>query len=125
MSSLSLLAASDRTPLPVPVGIDTHFLFLLKQTDTIEPVDVSKKEKFRKLWIYPASGITAGKLEANSAPIWLGKDGDGPEVTTDELTPTDGPLVILIPDSLPPMRVCDLIFQGTATDGAWISYIPV
>ena len=95
---------------------------IARESDVIYPLTDNDKLVFNKLWLYPASGRTAGgKLVLNGASVFVGTAAIGDRVTADELAPTDLPIKI----ELPPGQVQKLeevIFQGTAGDGVFFKY---
>ena len=104
---------------------DVHFLVVLSATNTIQSISNRRKsDYFSKLFMWPASGLSAGLLVANAATIYVGKDGDGPLVTPDAFAPGDTPYNIILPDG-EQMKLEDVLIQGTAGDGFFVSYTPV
>jgi len=94
----------------------------LAATDTIQSLAREKKKTyFTKLWLYPANGRDGSYLTANAAEIWVGKDGDGPQITPDAIQPTDAALKIELPVGQK-MALEDILVQGTAGDGIFYSY---
>ena len=102
---------------------EQHSQIDLVNSNVIQTVAANQKGfKWNKAWIYPASGIDAGGLlVANSADIYVGKRGAGKDCTPDLLTPTDGPIKYELPVGQV-LRLEDIIVQGTAGDGVFISF---
>src|SRR6185503_11742963 len=93
---------------------DQHFLVKLDASNVIQSVAVNRKgQYFSKLYMWPASGVSAGLLVANAADIYVGRDGDGPPVTPDTVDPAFGVYKIEMPDDTQ-MALEDVFIQGTA-----------
>lgn len=104
---------------------DVHFFAVLSASNTIQSLAISRKsELFSKLFLWPAASATNGVLNANAATIYVGIDGDGPQVTPDALAPGDLPWSKECPDDAV-MKLEDILIQGTAGDGFFVSYTPV
>jgi hypothetical protein len=105
---------------------EQHGSYAIQATGAIESIALDKpKATFRKLWIYPAKGISNGGLVANGALVTIGKDGDGVKVVTDPLNPGDLPLKIELPEATgETMHLSDIVISGTQGDGVFYSYWP-
>jgi hypothetical protein len=102
-----------------------HFkqgFLVLRESNRITPLTDESKLTFSKLWLYPASGASAGRLVANQNPIYVGKRGAGEPMTPDTLATDDLPLSVEILAGQPPMKLQDVIVQGTAGDGIFFSF---
>lgn len=86
-----------------------------------------KGHLFNKLWIYPASGLTAAAsgngsiLTVNSATVYIGERGDGPDVCVDILQPGDLPIKIELPQGEEKL-IEDVLIYGTNGDGVWFKW---
>lgn len=104
-----------------------HGSYTLQGNNTVESIALDKpKEQFRKLWIWPGKYNSATKkLDANGASVFLGRDGDGPQCTPDELGTADPAYPIELPaNANETMLLKDVLIQGTAGDSIFYTYWP-
>jgi hypothetical protein len=94
---------------------------ILKQNNVITPLTEDTKDKFNKLWLYPASGNIGGIIQVNTQSIYVGLRGPGGDVTPDLINAGDLPLKIELPDGQT-MHLNEVIAQGTTGDGIFFCY---
>lgn len=106
-----------------------HFkngFLVLRQLSVITPLTDDDRLTFTKCWIYPASAAAAGLLTANANNIFIGKRGAGEPITPDILFPTDNDnritYKIEILAGQEPMKLNDVIIQGSIGDGVFFSF---
>jgi hypothetical protein len=88
----------------------------------IYPLTNSGNEMFNRLWLWPASGITAGKRTLNDGNLYIGERTESGDVTPDEMIPGDLPMLIELPQG-ETKQLRDVIFQAdTAGDGLFFKY---
>lgn len=106
----------------IPAGMDNTF-------QSIKPND--EKTTFRRIELYQASAYTAAVvgsavsnvgLTDNAGSLKVGLDADGPRVPLDQLDATAPPLVYVVPDSLPEMKLKDVWIYGAAGDGVFFRF---
>lgn len=101
--------------------------YLIKATDTVELfASQYKGHTFRKLFVYPAKGYTAGTgaLTDNTNPVRIGYGEESPFVLPDLLSPGDTPLEYQVLAGDPPIRLDTMIISGTQGDGVFFIWFP-
>jgi hypothetical protein len=101
-----------------------HFnqgFYVIGASNTIEELTQDERQRFTRLFIYQgkAGGATPGLLTDNAADIFLGIQGSGDRMTPDKLSPGDPPLIYQLLADQEPMRLKNIIIQGTAGDGVF------
>lgn len=92
------------------------------EANVITPLTSDGKLVFNKLFIWPASAITAKKRVANVGDIYIGERTSDEDVTPDVLTPADLAFKIQLPDGETKL-LRDVIFQAdNAGDGVYYKY---
>ena len=99
--------------------------YAIQAANTVEQIALHKKRVyFNKLWLYPASGMSAGLLTANVGDVYIGEKGDGPNVTPDILQSGDPPIKIELPQGEEKLLEEVLIQGANVGDGVWFKYWP-
>lgn len=101
--------------------------YATKQANKIESIAADSKVEFNKLWLWPASGISAavgskGTRIPNVGNIYIGERTDSEDVTPDVVATGDLPMVIELPQGENKMLRDVLIQADNLGDGVYYKF---